>query len=78
MVCVPCFMIPFLLFLWRFIQPFVLMLWNNPKNKEGDKDSGDNQKEENYCPSALMCPCAKKDPIQNNTEGKTVEEKKED
>ncbi|KOB66425.1 Follicle cell protein 3C [Operophtera brumata] len=29
MVCVPCFIIPALLFLWhRFIQPYVLRFWN--------------------------------------------------
>lgn len=29
MVCVPCFIIPVLLFLWhRFIQPYVLRFWN--------------------------------------------------
>lgn len=29
MVCVPCFIVPALLFLWhRFIQPYVLRFWN--------------------------------------------------
>lgn len=29
MVCVPCFIIPVLLFVWhRFIQPYVLRFWN--------------------------------------------------
>lgn len=29
MVCVPCFIIPVLLFLWhKFIQPYVLRFWN--------------------------------------------------
>lgn len=79
MVCVPCFMIPFLLFLWRFIQPYVLMIWNPPKN-EDDKDKGDGEaKDANYCPSALMCPCNKKSASpQIANETKTVEEKKED
>lgn len=29
MVCVPCIVIPFLLFIWhRYIQPIVLKFWN--------------------------------------------------
>nr|XP_019559814.2 UPF0729 protein AAEL015238 [Aedes albopictus] len=45
MVCVPCFIIPVLLFLWhRFIQPYVLRFWNPwaKKDKDGNviKDSG--------------------------------------
>lgn len=29
MVCIPCFIIPVLLFIWhRFIQPYVLRYWN--------------------------------------------------
>uniref|UniRef100_A0A1W7R770 Putative conserved secreted protein n=1 Tax=Aedes albopictus TaxID=7160 RepID=A0A1W7R770_AEDAL len=45
MVCVPCFIIPVLLFLWhRFVQPYVLRFWNPwaKKDKDGNviKDSG--------------------------------------
>lgn len=29
MVCIPCFIIPVLLYVWhRFIQPYVLRFWN--------------------------------------------------
>lgn len=29
MVCVPCFIVPVLLYLWhKFLQPYVLMFWN--------------------------------------------------
>lgn len=29
MVCIPCFIIPVLLFVWhRFIQPYILRYWN--------------------------------------------------
>lgn len=29
MVCIPCFIIPVLLFVWhRFIQPYILRFWN--------------------------------------------------
>lgn len=39
MVCVPCFIIPVLLFVWhRFIQPIVLRYWNPwaVKDKDGN------------------------------------------
>ncbi|XP_058813513.1 UPF0729 protein AAEL015238 [Topomyia yanbarensis] len=37
MVCVPCFIIPVLLFLWhRFIQPIVLRYWNPWEKKDKD------------------------------------------
>lgn len=73
MVCVPCFMIPFLLFLWRFIQPYVLMLWNPQKKDEEGNVVG---KDENYCPSALMCPCAVKNKTDSTECKKPLEEKK--
>ncbi|XP_055586969.1 UPF0729 protein AAEL015238 [Uranotaenia lowii] len=35
MVCVPCFIIPVLLFLWhRFVQPIVLRYWNPWEKKD--------------------------------------------
>lgn len=39
MVCVPCFIIPVLLYVWhRFIQPYILRYWNPwaKKDKEGN------------------------------------------
>uniref|UniRef100_E2J7C5 Hypothetical insect conserved secreted peptide n=1 Tax=Triatoma matogrossensis TaxID=162370 RepID=E2J7C5_9HEMI len=30
-ICLPCFVIPFFLFIWRFIQPWILMFWNSEK-----------------------------------------------
>ncbi|XP_004929607.1 UPF0729 protein AAEL015238 [Bombyx mandarina] len=39
MVCVPCFIIPLLLFLWhRFVQPYILRFWNPwaVKDKDGN------------------------------------------
>ncbi|XP_049871755.1 UPF0729 protein AAEL015238 [Pectinophora gossypiella] len=37
MVCVPCFIIPVLLFLWhKFIQPYVLRFWNPWAVKDAD------------------------------------------
>ncbi|KAG7300329.1 hypothetical protein JYU34_015919 [Plutella xylostella] len=37
MVCVPCFIVPVLLFLWhKFIQPYVLRYWNPWAVKDAD------------------------------------------
>ena len=37
MVCVPCFIIPLLLFLWhRFVQPILLKYWNPWEKKDKD------------------------------------------
>lgn len=37
MVCVPCFIIPVLLYVWhRFIQPYVLRYWNPWAKKDAD------------------------------------------
>lgn len=45
MVCVPCIVIPFFLFIWhKFLQPIFLRMWNpwgkvEDKPKEGEEDS---------------------------------------
>lgn len=37
MVCLPCFIIPVLLFIWhRFVQPYVLRFWNPWAKKDAD------------------------------------------
>lgn len=37
MVCIPCFIVPVLLFIWhRFIQPYVLHYWNPWAKKDAD------------------------------------------
>ena len=67
MVCVPCILIPFLLFLWRFIQPFVLRFWNPFEKKgEGNKDT---PKDITECSMFASCPCIRKnkDPDASNT-----------
>lgn len=47
MVCVPCVLLPFLLFIWhKFIQPIVLKFWNPWKPVE-DKSSANNLTTEN-------------------------------
>ena len=70
MVCVPCFLVPFLLFLWRFLQPYVLMFWNPNKGiKEGDKCQKD---------SLFSCPCVNESSSSSpEAEAVKEEEKKE-
>ncbi|CAB3365399.1 Hypothetical predicted protein [Cloeon dipterum] len=42
MVCVPCFLIPILLFVWhKFIQPIVLMFWNPWKVEDKKNEPAD-------------------------------------
>jgi len=37
MVCVPCFIIPVLLYIWhKFIQPIILRYWNPWEKKDAD------------------------------------------
>uniref|UniRef100_A0A182WN18 Uncharacterized protein n=1 Tax=Anopheles minimus TaxID=112268 RepID=A0A182WN18_9DIPT len=37
MVCVPCFIVPVLLYLWhKFIQPILLKYWNPWEMKDGN------------------------------------------
>lgn len=37
MVCIPCFIVPVLLYIWhRFIQPYVLRYWNPWAKKDAD------------------------------------------
>lgn len=41
--CVPCFVIPLLLFIFhRYIQPILLKFWN-PWEKSGIKEKGENE-----------------------------------
>lgn len=53
--CIPCFIIPLLLFIFhRYLQPFILKFWN-PWGKVEDS-SVKNEK----MPSFLSCPCSNK------------------
>lgn len=54
MACVPCIMIPFLLIIWRIIQPFILKIWNPWKQVKDDKS---NNTKVDTTPSFLKCPC---------------------
>lgn len=41
MVCVPCFIVPIILFIFhKFIQPYILRYWN-PWGKKNEKELGD-------------------------------------
>ncbi|KAJ9574532.1 hypothetical protein L9F63_008305, partial [Diploptera punctata] len=54
MVCVPCIVIPFFLFIWyRFIQPIVLKFWNPWQTIEVKKGNTEEQSKDNdTCPIA--------------------------
>ncbi|XP_059621536.1 UPF0729 protein AAEL015238 [Phlebotomus argentipes] len=74
MVCVPCFIIPVLLYIWhKFIQPYVLRFWNPWEKKD---EQGNVVKTENFpftCKGgACPFPAAKAKPqIPEKTEGVT-------
>lgn len=77
MVCVPCVLIPLFLFLWRFIQPFVLRFWN-PFEKKGENDN--KPKDITECSLFSSCPCLKKDKDKETNESSKevlVDDKKE-
>ncbi|KAF6210916.1 hypothetical protein GE061_014028 [Apolygus lucorum] len=46
MVCVPCYLMPLLLILWKFLQPFIAVLWTPKKPVEAKKNSDDLQEDE--------------------------------
>lgn len=54
-MCVPCVILPVLLFLWhKFLQPIVLAFWNpwkpvEEKNKNTANQSMENEKNINNC-----------------------------
>lgn len=65
MICVPCVLIPFFLFIWRFIQPIVLRFWN-PFEKKGNENG---PKDITECSMFSSCPCIKKNQdVPNTTE----------
>lgn len=52
-ICMPCFIVPALLFLLRLLQPYILKLWNTWKQVEDEKESTneavDKETEEKGC-----------------------------
>lgn len=65
MVCVPCVLVPILLFLWKLIEPFVLRFWNPWKGVKAGEKKGIT--EDQGCP--FGCPMKPKPkPEENKTE----------
>ncbi|XP_045775393.1 UPF0729 protein AAEL015238-like [Maniola jurtina] len=65
MVCVPCFIIPLLLFLWhKFIQPYVLRFWNPWAVKDAD---GNEKTEFPFKCEGGVCAFSRK-PAENKTD----------
>lgn len=65
MVCIPCFLIPLLLFLWGIIKP-ILRWFNKPVDNSGDQNTDDQ-----ICSMLSSCPCIsknKKVPDQTDSE----------
>lgn len=57
MVCVPCFIIPVLLFIWhRFIQPIVLRYWNPFQVKDAEGNVVKSGKEFPFQCAGGQCP----------------------
>ncbi|XP_068622456.1 UPF0729 protein AAEL015238 [Battus philenor] len=72
MVCVPCFIIPVLLFLWhKFIQPYVLRFWNPWAVKDAD---GNVKTEFPFSCEGGVCSFRKKQ-LENNSETSGLNEK---
>ena len=73
MVCVPCIVIPFFLFIWhRYLQPIVLKFWNPWKTiEEKTGKTAEQDKSNNVCPLAEV-----KKKEENISNSDSVEEKK--
>ncbi|KAL1454025.1 hypothetical protein WDU94_010320 [Cyamophila willieti] len=57
MVCVPCFIIPALLFLWRFLRPYVERFWKPiDQNKEEAASLDNTTAEKNLAGSDIKLP----------------------
>lgn len=75
MVCLPCFIIPVLLYVWhRFIQPYVLRYWNPwaKKDKDGNIIKEDNTKFPFDCSGGKCTFMAKGKVKANETESETT------
>lgn len=74
MVCVPCVLVPILLFLWKLIEPFVLRFWNPWKVVKAGENKGIT--EEQGCPFGCpMKPKTKPESSGNKSEADTSCEK---
>lgn len=70
MVCIPCFIVPVLLFIWhKFIQPYVLRYWNpwEKKDKDGNVIPSDHTKSPFDCTGGKCIFMPKKKTDENET-----------
>uniref|UniRef100_A0A2M4C5B7 Secreted protein n=1 Tax=Anopheles marajoara TaxID=58244 RepID=A0A2M4C5B7_9DIPT len=86
MVCVPCFIIPVLLYIWhKLVQPILLKYWNPWEKKSAQEDNPTSSNETTYqldCKDGV-CRFAKKTPsledstkhLQSNKEATGVDKK---
>ena len=59
MVCIPCIVIPFVLwFFHKYIQPYIVKIWNPWKKVEGSHDGGGDTLAAAKCPLRAKDACA--------------------
>lgn len=79
MVCIPCFIVPLLLFIWhRFIQPYILRYWNpwGKKDAQGNLiTTPENTKFPIDCTSGKCIFSGKAKSTSDKTEGGSENEK---
>ncbi|VEN55127.1 unnamed protein product [Callosobruchus maculatus] len=69
--CVPCFVIPLLLFIFhRYIQPILLKFWN-PWENSAVKEKGEKEK----CAFSCECSWSKKKPVEEQKDAEQLVEK---
>lgn len=56
MVCVPCVLVPLLLFIWGIIKPMLNWFRTPVENSEDQNNAGDDQ----VCSLLSSCPCINK------------------
>lgn len=70
MVCVPCVLVPLLLFLWGIIKPMINW-FRKPVENSGDPD---NTNDDQVCSLLSSCPCINKNKNSpEDKENKTVD-----
>ncbi|KAK9507054.1 hypothetical protein O3M35_008878 [Rhynocoris fuscipes] len=70
-ICVPCFVIPFFLFIWRFIQPWILMFWN-PEKLPQSENKTITENNDSKCPMQPATSSSSKCPMQPATSSSEV------
>jgi Domain of unknown function (DUF4512) len=77
MVCVPCFIIPVILFFWRWlIQPYFIKYIYNPwikKDKDGNVIEGEHPEFIKNCEGGV-CTFMKKKPVENQNASQEVKD----